>query len=176
VNLLDLIKARRSIREYAADDISDAQIESLLEAAMAAPSASNRQPWEFIVVRDPELRGALSEVHSWGRMAASAPVVIAVCGRTDVSRHWVEDCAAATANLLLAATALNLGAAWVAIHPDPDRHAAVRGILRIPDSVQTLCLIPLGYPADTKAPHTKYDPKKVHRNLFTDGAGERSDA
>jgi nitroreductase len=164
--MLDVIKARRSIRSYTSDPIVDEQIQTLLEAAMAAPSASNRQPWEFIVVRDAQSRQALSQVHPWAKMAAGAPVVVVVCGRPDVSRHWVEDCSAATENLLLAVTALGLGAVWVGVYPSAERQAEMRGILGIPDSVHVLCMVPLGHPTETRPPHTKYDPSKVHYDSF----------
>jgi nitroreductase len=162
----DLIRARRSIRSYTTDPVDDDQIQTLLEAAMAAPSASNRQPWEFIVVRDATLRQSLSQVHPWAKMAASAPLVVVVCGRPDVSRHWIEDCSAATQNLLLAVTALGLGAVWVAVYPDADRQAEARRILSIPESVQVLCLVPVGHPTETRPRHSKYDPAKVHYGSF----------
>ncbi len=164
--MLDWIKARRSIRSYTMDPIDDAQIQALLEAAMAAPSASNRQPWEFVIVRDAGMRQALSQVHPWAGMAARAPAVVVVCGRPEVSRHWIEDCSAATQNLLLAVTALGLGAVWVAVYPDPERQAAVRSVLGIPESLQVLCIVPLGRPAESKPSHTKYDPAKVHYDSF----------
>jgi len=164
--MLELIKARRSIRKYTSEPVSDEQIKTLLEAAMAAPSASNRQPWEFVAVREAKLRQSLSQVHSWARMAARAPVVIVVCGRAGASHHWVEDCSAATENLLLAVAALGLGAVWIAVYPDTERQARVRRILHMPESLQVLCLVPLGHPAETKPPHTKYDPAKVHYDSF----------
>ena len=165
--MLEWIKARRSIRKYTPEPVSDEQLQALLEAAMASPSASNRQPWEFVVVRDGALRQALSQVHQWAYMAAQAPVVIVVCGREDVSRHWVEDCSAATENLLLAVTTLGLGAVWVGIHPDAEREAKVRRILRLPERLRVLCLVPLGHPAEKHPPRTQYDPAKVHCDLFS---------
>ena len=95
------LKSRRSIRKYTSEPVTDEQITTLLEAAMAAPSAVNRKPWEFMVVRDANLRKQLSKVHPWAGMAAAAPVVFVVCGRPNDSDHWVEDCSAATENLLL---------------------------------------------------------------------------
>jgi nitroreductase len=163
---LDVIKARRSIREFASHPVSDEQMQALLEAAMAAPSASNRRPWEFVVVRDVTLRQALSEIHPWSSMTAHSPVVVAVCGQPGTSRHWVEDCAAATANLLLAVTALGLGAVWVALYPEAERQTKVRQILRIPDSVEPFCLVPIGYPAQTKPPQIRFDAAKVHHGFF----------
>ena len=164
--MLDFIKARRSIRKYTSEPVTDEQIQTLLEAAMAAPSASNRQTWEFVVVRDAGLCKKLGQVHQWADMVAEAPVVFVVCGRANDSRHWIEDCSAATENLLLAVTALGLGAVWIGIHPDRDREAHVQRTLRLPDVWRTLCLIPVGHPAETKPPRTQFNSAKVHYDSF----------
>jgi nitroreductase len=160
--MIDWIQARRSIREYTSEPVSEEQIRTLLEAAMAAPSASNIKPWEFVVVRDGALRKEISEVHRYAGMAADAAVVFVVCGRPQDSRHWVEDCSAATQNLLLAATALGLGAVWVAMYPHADREDQMRRILHVPADWRTLCIIPVGHPAETKPERTQYDPARVH--------------
>jgi nitroreductase len=164
--MLDLIKKRRSIRRYTSEDVSDEDIRRLLEAAMAAPSASNRQPWHFIVVRDPGLRQGLAETHTWSKMCAGAPVVVAVCGDPDRSDHWVEDTSAATQNLLLAVTALGLGGVWIGIYPRPQREAYVRRVLSIPESIGVLCLVSIGHPAETKNPRTQYDDGKIHFDRY----------
>jgi nitroreductase len=162
--MIDWIKARRSIRKYTAEPISDEQIRTLLEAAMAAPTASNIKPWEFVVVRDAALRQELSQVHPWAGMASDAPLMFVVCGRPGDSHHWVEDCSAATENLLLAVTALGLGAVWVAIYPRPEREEKVRRILGLPQDWRTLCLVPVGHPAESKPARTQYDPARVHHD------------
>jgi nitroreductase len=160
--MVDWIKARRSIREYTSQPVTDEQIQTLLEAAMAAPSSSNLKPWEFIVVRDAGLKQELSQVHAYADMAADASVVFVVCGRPGDSRHWVEDCSAATENLLLAATALGLGAVWVGIYPRPERENEVQRILHLPEGWRALCIVPVGHPAETKEPRTQYEPARVH--------------
>ena len=160
--MLDLIKKRRSIREYTAEPISDADIKAMLEAAMAAPSANNSQPWEFIVVRREDLRRQLAETHPWSYMCANAPVVFVICGHERRSDHWVEDTSAATQNLLLAAAGLDLGAVWIGIYPRPERERHVRKVLDAPDELRILCLVAVGHPAETKSPRTQYDESKVH--------------
>lgn len=160
--MIDWIKARRSIRKYSPGPVTDEQIRTMLEAAMAAPSASNVKPWEFVVVRDAALRQQLAQVHPWSGMAADAPVVFVICGRPSDSDHWVEDCSAATENLLLAATALGLGGVWVAVYPRSQREDHVRAILHLPNTWHPLCLVPIGHPAETKAARTQYDPQRVH--------------
>ncbi len=161
-SVLSAIKKRRSIRRYTDQAVTDEQIRQLLEAAMAAPSASNIQPWEFVVVRDPALKRELARTHRWSYMAADAAVVFVVCANERASHHWVEDASAATENLLLAATALGLGAVWVAVYPDASREAHVRRVLGIPEGMRVLCLVPVGHPAESKPPRTKYSETKVH--------------
>jgi nitroreductase len=161
-NMLDLIKKRRSIRKYTGQAVTDEQIRQLLEAAMAAPSGSNLQSWEFVVVRDPDLKKQLAQTHTWSSMAADAAVVFVVCGNERASHHWVEDTSAATENLLLAATALGLGAVWVGIHPNVGREAHVRRVLDIPEGIRVLCLVPVGHPAESKPPRTQYQESKIH--------------
>jgi len=160
--VLDTIKKRRSIRQYTDQAVTDNQIRQLLEAAMAAPSGSNIQPWEFVVVKDPDVKRQLAQTHTWSSMAADAAVVFVVCGNERASHHWVEDASVATENLLLAVTALGLGAVWVGIHPDADREAHVRRILDIPEGIRVLCLVPVGHPAESKPPRTQYQESKVH--------------
>lgn len=164
--MLDLIKKRRSHRLYTPEPLTDSNIRALLEAAMAAPSANNSQPWEFVIVTDPGLRRQLAETHNWSGMCASAAAVFAICGDPARSDHWVEDCSAATENLLLAATALDLGAVWIGIHPRAELEAHVQRTLGIPESIRVLCLVPVGHPAGTKPPRTQYDEARVHRETY----------
>lgn len=164
--MLDLIKCRRSVRQYTPEPIADADIQAMLEAAMAAPSASNIKPWEFVVVRDRELCRKLADTHPYSKMAAEAAVVFVICGRENESRHWVEDASAATQNLLLAAAGLGLGAVWVACYPGAEREGHVRQLLGLPDSLRILCLVPAGHPAEVKAPRTQFDASRVHYDRY----------
>jgi nitroreductase len=163
---LNWILKRRSIRAYTDSPVTDEQVEALLRAAMAAPSANDVRPWAFVVVRAAERRKALAKIHQWSYMCANAPLVIAVLGDPEVSTHWVEDCSAATENLLLAVAGLDLGAVWVAIYPHADREARVRQILDIPERFRVLCLAPVGQPAETKSPRSRYEESKVHDETF----------
>jgi nitroreductase len=160
--MLDLIKKRRSIRKYTAAPVSDEPVRKLLEAAMAAPSADNLQPWEFIVVQDANLRQKLARTHPWSDMCADAPVVFVVCAEEQRASHWVEDASAATENLLLAAAGLDLGAVWVGVYPNAGNEEHVRQALDIPGKLRVLCLVPVGHPAESKEPGTKYEEGKVH--------------
>jgi|GEM_PF-508622 len=164
--VMNLILKRRSIRAYTDAPVSETQIQPLLQAAMAAPSANDVRPWAFVVVRDPVRRAALAETHQWSQMCTDAPLVIAVAGDPTVSDHWVEDCSAATENLLLAAVGLDLGAVWVGIYPRLQREAHVRRVLNVPEQWRVLCLVPVGHPAETKQPRTRYEASKVHYDTF----------
>ncbi|MDQ7841469.1 MAG: nitroreductase family protein [bacterium] len=162
----ELILKRRSIRAYTDAPVTEDQVRALLQAAMAAPSANDVRPWAFIVVRDPERRRALAQTHRWASMCDGSPVVIVVLGDPAASDHWVEDCSAATENLLLAAVGLGLGTVWVAVYPREQREAYVRDELGIPDRLRVLCVVPVGHPAETKPPRTRYDESRVHHESF----------
>ncbi len=165
-NVLEWILKRRSIRAFTDMPVSKDEEEILLRAAMAAPSANDVRPWAFVVVRDTERRKVLSKIHAWSYMCANAPLVIAVVGDPNASQHWVEDCSAATENLLLAVAGLDLGAVWVAVYPHPEREARVRQILSIPERFRVLCLVPVGQPAEKKSPRTRYEESKVYHERF----------
>jgi len=166
VDLINLIKRRRSIRKYTSEPVTEAEVRQLLEAAMAAPSANNSQPWHFVVVRDEATKARLAQTHPWSGMIADAALAIVVCGDTRQSRHWVEDTSAATENLLLAATALDLGAVWIGIHPDAEREAYVRKVLGIPADIGVLCLIAVGHPAEHKPPRQNYNEARIHHDRW----------
>lgn len=160
------ILVRRSIRAYTDAPVSQAAVDALLHAAMAAPSANDVRPWAFLVVRDPERRRLLAETHQWSQMCADAPVVIVVVGDPAASDYWVQDCSAATENLLLAAAALDLGSVWVGVYPRAERETHVRRVLDIPERLRVLCLLPVGHPAETKPPRTRYEERKVYHESF----------
>lgn len=160
---IQTILARRSIRKYTSQLISEKDVTSMLEAAMAAPSSSNRKPWHFIVVTNRKTLDGLAKVHPHAKMLLDAPLCIAVCGDNTISRHsWVQDCSAATENLLLAASALGLGAVWLGVHPGEERVNPIRRILKIPKTIVPLNLISIGHPAEEKEPRTQYDELRVH--------------
>jgi len=164
---IETILARRSIRKYTAKRVSKKGIKTLMEAAMAAPSASNLKPWHFIVVTDRLILDELARLHLHGKMLAEAPLCIAVCGDTAISASfWVQDCSAATQNLLLAATALGLGAVWLGVYPREDRVNNIREVLRLPKTIVPLNLISVGHPAETKEPRTQYDEQRVHQQRW----------
>jgi nitroreductase len=147
--------------------ISEKDIKTMLEAAMAAPSASNRKPWHFVVLTNRKILDNLARVHPYGKMLFKAPLCIVVCGDITISaRSWVQDCSAATENLLLAAAALGLGAVWLGVHPREERVGPIRKALNIPETIVPLNLISIGHPAEEKEPRTQYDEQRVHRQQW----------
>ncbi len=164
---LENIMTRTSIRQYSGKQIPADTVEILLKAAMAAPTAVNAQPWHFIVVNDPEKRQVIADVSSQiGDKIKTAGAVIVVCGDSNrffkgQPEYWVQDCSAATENLLLAANACNLGAVWCGIYPDTLRVEALRAALGLPANLIPLNVVPIGYPTAVHNPKDKWDPKKV---------------
>jgi nitroreductase len=163
---IDNLFARRSIRKYTAQPVTEEQVTLLLQAAMAAPSAGNRKPWHFVVVTDAETRAALAGSHPHAKMLLEAPLCIVPCGEPALSfadrpDYWIQDLSATVENILLAATALGLGAVWCGVHPVQERVDAARRILGIPQEVIPFALMAVGHPAEQKEPRTQFDPQRV---------------
>lgn len=171
--VLDNIFARRSVRSFTDQEVTPEQVETLLRAAMAAPSGMNLQPWRFVVVRDPAVKKALEGRRSQQKgLYQNAPVVIVVCGQSriegKVNANWEADCAAATENLLLAAQALGLGAVWTACHPYPDREGVAIKVLGLKDDIKPFCIIPVGYPGEETQPKDKWNPDNVRYERWSE--------
>ena len=171
--LFETIRTRTSVRKFdPARPVSEADVEKILRAAMCAPSAMDRRPWEFVVVRDRTKLDALAKRLPYSRVGNGAQVAIVVCGTTDnglpgrSKEYWIHDCSAASMNILLAAKGLALGAVWTGVYPGEERIAAVRETLGIPDSYLPLNVIPLGYPAENPTPKDKWNAAKVHRDQW----------
>ncbi len=168
--ILDAIYARRSIRKFTEESVSDEQIETLLKAAMAAPSATNAQPWRFVVTRDPERLATIRKEMPLAKI--NAPLAILVCAdlsifkRPIVERFWTQDCSAATQNILLAAVGLGLGAVWCGVHPVPLIEKRIEKLLDLPVNVKVLNVIFIGHPAEEKEARSQYDSQKVYKDRY----------
>lgn len=170
MDAMEAILTRRSIRAYTDDPVTDEQVETLLRAAMAAPSAGNSQAWAFVVIRDRELLDAVPAVHPYAKMTPQAPLAILVCGDVSAEKYpgfWVQDCSAAVENLLLAAHAMGLGAVWTGIYPDESRVEGFRRLFSLPEHIVPLALVPLGFPKESKEVTDRYDPAKVKRERWS---------
>lgn len=164
--LFATIKNRGSVRKFQKKDVPREILEKILIAAVFAPSAGNLQPWEFIVVKDSDAKKHLTEVSYDNPWLADAPVIIVCCVNMQVAGsvfaergeklYGIQDVAAATENMLLAAASLGLGACWVGAFSEP----GVKVILEIPDYVRPAAMIALGYPAE--------EPPPLHRQALAD--------
>jgi len=168
VDILELIKTRRSIRKYKTALVSEEEINKILEAGRWAPSADNSQPWRFIVLRSQEVREKLADTLTWGRFLAQAPLGIVVVVNPMASNHPVEDGAAATQNMLLEAHSLGLGACWIGIYGEA-YEASAKKVLNVPENERLVSVIAIGHPAETR--------RKIRKELseltFTDSYGRR---
>lgn len=173
MDVLKAVKGRRSIRAFKSDDVSPEIVEKLLNAASWAPSAGNIQPWEFIVVRKPEIKSALAEAALNQASIEEAPVVIVVCANESRSAqrygdrgktlYCLQDTAAATQNILLTAYSLGLGTCWIGAFTEEE----ARKILRIPEGIRPVAIVPIGYPAEAPLPRNRRPiDQTVHYEIF----------
>lgn len=166
------IMTRVSVRQFKSEKPSSAQINILLRAAMAAPSAVNKQPWEFLVVDDPDMLHKIGEQFPNSRVQNGAQVAIVPCGNMtealegEARDYWIQDVSAAVENLLLAAHSLGLGAVWTGLYPIEARAKQAAELLDLPEPIVPLCIIPVGYPAEQPAVKDKYQKDKIHYNVW----------
>lgn len=166
MDLKEVLKKRRSIRKFTDDSISDELIDELLHAGMSGPSACNRQPWEFYVIKNPEMLVKIRRTSRFTNMEAKLAIV--VCGNLDkalpnsMKDYWIQDCSAATENILLQATNLGLGAVWCGIYPQDKAADRMKEFLGLNDNIIPLSLIWIGYPDEQRTPRDWYNPECVH--------------
>lgn len=165
------ILSRKSVRAYTDQPVSRAQIDTLLRAAMAAPTGRDMRPWKFIVVDDKEMLKTLAGRLPYAKMLPEAQAAVLICGDLSVkddkgnpSTNWMFDCSAATENLLLAAESMGLGAVWTAVYPYDERLRPVTEVMQLPDYIVPLNVIPIGYPKGNPQPKDKYDTDNIHYN------------
>lgn len=171
---LNTIFNRKSIRKYSEKKVDKEIIDLLIKAGLSAPSNVNKMPWEFIVIDDKEILERISNVTLYAKMTKDAPLAIVVCGNKDRalpgegSDFWVQDCSAASQNILLAAHSLGLGAVWTGVYPTADRIRNVsKAIGNVPENIIPLSLIPIGYPAEDEKNNEKTLPlDRIHYNGY----------
>lgn len=167
------ILQRKSVRSFTNQPIEKSKLDTLVRAAMAAPTGKDMRPWKFVVVNDKQAMKSLAAQLPYGKMLAEAQAAIVVCGDMSVvdkdgkpSTNWTFDCSAATENLLLQAEAMGLGAVWTGAYPYDERVAAVKVALKLPDNIIPLNVIPIGYPKGNPQPKDKYNADNIHYNLW----------
>lgn len=169
MDALEAILSRRSIRSYTEEPVAEADVEAILRAAMAAPSAGTQQPWRFVVVAARDVLDHIANTTPYGNVLRRAPIGIAVCADTRDLRHpdmWEQDCSVAVENALVAANALGLGAVWLRFWPKMERVEPLRNVLGLPEGVEPLCVLAIGHPAEKREPADRYNGEYVHRERW----------
>ncbi|MBS3810913.1 MAG: nitroreductase family protein [Halanaerobiales bacterium] len=169
MKLVDIIKERRSIRTYQDKDVSKEDIKSLLKAAMLAPSAGNEQPWHFVIIDEESIINEIPNIHPYSKMITQVKKAILVCADLNHTKYegfWIQDCAAATENILLKAVDLGLATVWLGIYPDENRVAKFKNLFNLPADIIPFSLIPVGYPADKKKTPNRFKENRIHRNKW----------
>lgn len=168
MDALEAIYSRKSVRKFEDREVPKDAVEKILKAGMSAPSAGDAQPWQFIVISEKKVLGEIPGVSPYAECTAKAPLAILVCGDKKLEKHkdyWVQDCAAASQNILLAAHALGLGAVWTGAYPMENTMDGFRVLLKLPEHIVPFSLIVIGYPAEAGGKE-RYDEKRVHHDRW----------
>jgi nitroreductase len=174
---MSAIFQRRSVRSFLPKPVEDDKIERILRAGMAAPSAHNRRPWEFIVVTDKADLEAVAGMSPYAKMVPSAAALIAVCARLGPEQTesaedwWVQDLSAATENILLQIVEEGLGGVWLGWHPSAERVAAFSRHFGLPEEILPFALVALGYPRDQPKSADRFDPRRAHYGRYGNQKG-----
>jgi nitroreductase len=166
MDVFEAIRIRRSIRKFRPKPIPDEKLEMILEAGRLAPSAGNRQPWRFVVVKDPERKRTLAKAADNQTFIADAGVIIVALGDPEASPRWFrQDPMIAVEHMVLAATALGYGTCWIGAFNEKE----VKRLLRIPEELKVIALLPIGFPDETPAPRERKPLKEI---VFLEKYGE----
>jgi len=160
---------RRSIRKYKPGEISVEKLRFLVKAGMYAPSAGNEQPWDFIIINERGILDKIPEFHPHAQMLKQAPAAILVCADITREKHkdmWIQDCSAATENILIEITAQGLGGVWLGVYPREERIKGLKELLAIPAHVIPFSLIAVGFPAERKLAADRFNPQRLHLNKW----------
>lgn len=163
----EIIRTRRSIRKYLKQVVDKEQIMQLLEAAMYAPSARNEQPWHFIVVNEREILNKITEIHPYAAMLKDAPLAILVLADKNIEKtegYRVQDCSAATQNILLSAHAMGLASVWLGVYPRTERMLEINKLFCLPQHIEAISIIALGYADEQKQFPDRFKKERIHYN------------
>jgi nitroreductase len=169
---LTAINERKSVRNFTGDIVESDELDTLLKAAMCAPSAVNKQPWAFIKITDRGILNQLADSLPYAKMLYEAGAAIIVCGDLKKAltgfeqEFWIQDCSAASQNILIAAEAMGLGAVWTALYPVKERMAFVRKTLNIPETIVPLNVLAIGQPKGNNNPKNKFKPENIHNQRW----------
>ena len=165
MDVLEAISTRRSIRKFTGEPVSDGALDIILRAGSQAPSAHNRQPWEFMVIRDKSKFEAIAKEHKYAKMLPQADVCIIVCGDGDKQKKiglLVADCSAAIQNILLATHGIGLGAVWCGLYPDEEKIELIQNVCQLPSNILPIGMVVIGHKGEEKEMVDRFDADKVH--------------
>ncbi len=171
-NVIKSIMSRTSVRSYTDQTIQKKDLETIVKAGMSAPTAVNKQPWAFVVIDNKEMMNKLAEQLKNASMLKNAAAAIVVCGDLSLAltgegqEYWIQDCSAATENILLAAHSMDYGAVWCGIYPNKERMKVLYSELSLPENVIPLNIIPIGVPDKKNEPKDKWKPERLHWNKW----------
>jgi nitroreductase len=165
---MDILLERKSIRRYTGEDVRKEDLEYILRAGLAAPTARNSRCVSFLVIKDKDTRKKLAAVHQAAQMILQAPLAILVVGDRNLAyqEYLPQDCAAATENLLLAATSKGYGSVWCGVYSNKERSEAIEKLLKLPETIKAFSLVVVGKSDDNNAPKDKWDPKKIKYEVW----------
>ena len=166
---MNAVFKRRSVRKYTDQPVTDAQIESIIRAGMAAPSAGNQQPWHFIVIRDRSVLKEIGNINPYAKLLENAPAAILVCGDTRLERYegfWVQDCSAATENMLIETAERGLGGVWLGFYPVKERIEGIRKLFNLPKEVFPLSIVAVGHPAEKPEAADRFRKERIHYDTW----------
>lgn len=167
MELFEVLHTRRSIRAFTDQPLSKADLETMLRAAMDAPSAVNAQPWHFVVITDRAILDAIPNIHPYSAMCKTAQAAIVSVAELALEKspgNWMVDCSAAVENLLLAARGLGIGSVWCGLYPRQERMQPMAALLNVPEGFLPHALVPLGYPAQEFKRVDRFKPERIHTN------------
>lgn len=165
--VIENIMTRTSIRQFTDQPVAKDTLDLIVKAGMAAPSAMNAQPWAFVVVTEKSVLDSLNVKHSHANLKTATAAII-VCGNLNKVKegpgqeYWVQDCSAATENILLAAHACGIGAVWCGVYPIEERVKDISEVLGLPENIIPLNIITMGYPAENPEPKDKFNTDNIH--------------
>jgi Nitroreductase len=165
---MDILLERTSIRQYTAEDVNDEDLRYILKAAMSAPTARNTRCWSFIVIKDKETHKKIAQAHKAAQMVLGAPLAILVVGDMDkvYCGYMPQDCAAATQNILLAATAKGYGSVWCGICSNEEREKAFSELFNLPENIKPFSLVVIGRPAEKPGEKTRWSQEKIKNEAW----------
>lgn len=165
LNIFEAIFTRRSIRCFTGEIVKESDLKTIIKAGCYAPSANNRQPWDFIIIKEKDIMEKISEVHSRAKMIVEAGCGIIICGDKEKQTQTgllIEDCSASIQNMLLCAHGLGLGAVWCGLYPVTHLTKAVKELLELPNNIVPVGLVVVGHTAEDKEMVFRYNEEKIH--------------